>query len=343
MINPKKQKRTRTKNGFLIKKNTLIKNEMGNILNRKIDWQCVDKLFKEGKTIEQVAKECDALDLLDVQYDPTNVNSSINYLLRNGMPKHLIPYIIYPSGRPRSSLQFIPKKRNLPIDKRNNILATIKSSLVDEKSTVLIHVRWRNVNTIISDTIYLPINRYQNSSGSLFFYNDPFTAKLKTIIRGTKEYCGTYFYFEPTSPYLLKSKRTLVVPNKILAFLYFKMQNGNVKLESAVEELIQIIWDYSIEYYLKFYSVKKKYKTTLHDSIKQFIIDMFYGRINTNVFHPFLYPVKDALDQPICLMANNNDIETILLTTVTGEFRLVTEILSTRPRKFVFGRRIFQV
>jgi len=59
------------------------------------------------------------------------------------------------------------------------------------------------------DNTLIPIIRYQKGMHGYL-----------TTRKNDKEWCGTFYYFEPDSEYLLKTPKTLITWNKITAYLY---------------------------------------------------------------------------------------------------------------------------
>ena len=119
-------------------------------------------------------------------------------------------YILFPSGRLRTRMLFIPR---IQFIEQGPVIKQV------DTSQVLISKEWRNKILLIEKELLLPVLRYQ-SGMSLFFRQD---------IGGKS--CGTFYYFEQDSPFFFKTNKILIGPNKSsLLFYLWKMDPKNVDL-----------------------------------------------------------------------------------------------------------------
>lgn len=147
---------------------------------------------------------------------------------------------------------------------------------------------------------YLPIIRYQ----SLYYSAEP----------SEKEYCGTFYFFEPDSDIFLALGRVLIAINKFRAYL---------DLLTYIPEGERI----SFSAYWAFEQLTQRLKGNLEEN-PYYEDGLYYGYEYMGFF--------DELDQLICRAGRKADYDTILLQAEPGETRPVTEILDLRPREESF-------
>jgi len=148
--------------------------------------------------------------------DPRDIQYAIDYLKRRGIPQDIIEnYVIFPSGRPRTSMRFIPNKNISKFPLIPKTYLTLKSD-VDK---VRISKDWWNKTVTLEQDLFVPVVRYQlGMRGNLYFDESK-----------ESPYCGTFYYFEPSSPYYLRSHKTLITPNKLTAIYHlWKLLPGSL-------------------------------------------------------------------------------------------------------------------
>jgi hypothetical protein len=68
--------------------------------------------------------------------------------------------------------------------------------------------------------------------------------------------------------------------------------------------------------------------------------EVLYNMMNQNFifthFNDSLIAIEDFLDQPLCVLARELGFEVVLLTTMTGNSRIVAEVLDARSREESF-------
>ncbi len=247
---------------------------------------------------------------------------------------------LYKSGRPKTSLTSlgiseIRLPKNLIL---NNIIVSDLQLFED------------NIN------YYIAVTRYGKGMSGIYY-------KKKIIA----DICGTFYYFEPESDYLLavNKNKILISDNKYSAI---KILNNN-----SVEELQELLDDI----------IDKVNSTIIHEndkiddlSFKTFLLDnniadKFMTNKNIGKYQDELllptgnnfrlpngkyadymrdfYALEDSLDQSLCRIAKDNNIDVIILTKMVGAgseeytegisstHRLVIEVLDTRDRNISYN------
>lgn len=163
-----------------------------------------------------------------------------------------------------------------------------------------ITIEYQEVNR--NDKIMIPVMRYQNESGTLFFNNSE--------DQEYNNFCGTFYYFEPESEIYLLSDNVLIARNKIHAAAI---------LGFSEDEIVEILFRNS------------------EDPLDLELIRSFMDGNNVPLEN---YAMEDPLDQPICARAKDQNYKVIVLTEMVGTNRYVTEILDTRIRAESFKNLI---
>ena len=159
-----------------------------------------------------------------------------------------------------------------------------------------------------------------------------------------EDFHGTFYYYEPGSNIYLSSTSTLVVPNKIIACLYlydffqtllflvnpltkygeFSRSNEDMYFPGRLDEYVKNLYD-------------GKYLNWKH-----LINRMLSSGFDFTEHRPEMYAMEDRFDQILCRGARRLKIDVILLTTMNGETRVVSEILDTRQRAESY-KNLFQL
>lgn len=190
-----------------------------------------------------------------------------------------------------------------------------------------------NSKMVCSGKYYLPVIRYQ----SLYYGK-----------RATEEkFCGTFYFFEPSSNYFLSLGKFLVANNKIDAYrqLVKTLVESPNKLSAIDPITIKVsLPDVALNEekdVSKFYPFKDRFIAT-SNIVKpsryvpqETITPLYYDEDKKYVGKQYLGQY-DSLDQPICSLAHKAGYDTVILQREPGETRTVTEILDTRPREISF-------
>jgi hypothetical protein len=181
--------------------------------------------------------------------------------------------------------------------------------------------------------ILLPVLRYQEGMSGYC------TGPSKKNI----EYCGTFYYYEPDSKYILFSPVILVSWNKITACLdlgisfdtvfnlFYKEMKSRITIDNNGNEFLVNpniigfnVFGNTLEE--QWYNVVKLYQERKADPLKHY---------------PDLYAAEDVFDQLLCETARDKGITVVLLKFMTGETRVVSELVDTRTRKSSFENTLF--
>lgn len=217
-------------------------------------------------------------------------------------------YLIYPSGRPRTSLPFIPSIRTLDSIKNFRVI----SGDANPDRCWLLSPELMSKDAILQEDVLIPVVRYEKGMGRGIY----------TTVLGSG-YCGTFYYFEPASDYYLFSSRVLISVNKLTAYYYLMSEIG--KWEIAKDEILETLRRHQM------------YLPNLGNSAEDIFSTMLNRDPKLGKFNKNLYAVDDEYDQRLCQVAKSEGIQVIILAIMTGANRLVTEVLDTRDRSISFS------
>lgn len=249
--------------------------------------------------------------------EPISKSKIIKNYLELGFSEHFInKVLLYQSGRPKVDMtNLLPSFKYYPPEWRSLIIPHFTDSLFWVADCQ---------NGIFNNTI-IPVIRYQTGMHGY----------LTTPQKGS--YCGTFYYYEPDSPYLLYSETTLVTTNKITACLELGLSVEWIanRLEDNSKHNIVLYYDEDGEEYEIEYTPKNVGFNVSGSKSEQWIelINQYKNNnINSLIHYQYLYALEDTFDQIICVLAHNRNINTILLKNMTGETRVVSEVLDVRSR-----------
>jgi len=227
---------------------------------------------------------------------------------------------------------------------------TSASILYEKTSAELVHGK----------QIYVPILRYQGMSRG-HFYEHP---EKQTILQPIS-FCGTFFYYEAQSPAWLKTEHYCIAVNKVHAFkvlgisfenLFNKWERTfNIDMADLKEAITALLFipEYDIpSQYVKpeIESGKRRIiplQTKPTESARDLTLRLF--RKIYDVDYPYktfigkLYSLEDYFDQLLCKAARKRNVDTVILTHMTGSERVVSEILETREREDLFNDMVINV
>ena len=198
-----------------------------------------------------------------------------------------------------------------------------------ESGRPLTDLKYKDKNQC-TDGYYLPVIRY----GDIYYGADKnamgeFSAFKTLETLGLDDFCGTFYYYEPYSPFYLNLGKTLVTGSKYEAvkhlLLIFGISMSDIKYtEKNIYSEKAIIEDYK-----KYFG--EKWDNVLYISNDQNNeIDFM---IKNSIYVGGDFDAKmDGYDQTICMMARNAGYDTVLLQKEPGGQRINTEILDVRSR-----------
>lgn len=164
-----------------------------------------------------------------------------------------------------------------------------------------------------------------------------------------KDFCGTFYYYEGDSDIFLQARDILIAPNKICALTYFLGIDRVIELlESNLDDFSNILTEEetfedktldSIELMISYlkrvtYPKQQWYEELFmgtYRTWREMIEAMITGRFDFLSHNWRLYAFEDRFDQILCRLAGQK-FELVILTTMTGKERVVSEILDTRGR-----------
>lgn len=262
--------------------------------------------------------------------DPVFTDRTLENYGLLGLSNEFINRLIYSSGRPR--VDFKPYLDDFNLQARFQKIHAYEYVL--RPSTVLPLTVADPPDGLLLN-IYVPINRYQVGMAGYL--------TCATSESQGQCFCGTFYYYEPESPFLLYAPRALVSWNKITACLDLGLDFHTVYeiLYTARQEWI-IITEADEE--LEGYPTNMGFAVEGATKEEQWqnVVRAYETRaLDPTVHLPNMYAAEDGFDQLLCQRAQAQHIDMVILKYMTGETRVVTEILDTRDRKTSFENIIF--
>jgi len=266
---------------------------------------------------------------------------------------------VYPSGRTKTDMPFISQKKevSIPEDISNAPFEGYEN-----------HPELSEVYVDDTHHIYIPVLRYQ--------YGDKGGYYAGTVTEEDKKWCGSFYYFEKDSPYLLRATTYIVYRNKYDAYYNLKKLVPVHTITSALQDLgedvealkafahyhplytkdftsdlinffIDVIAGTRYKTIDTYYQAKELYKLYALGGKKVNLTPNIYadpeiGSLIDATSHSTRYITEayadeDRFDQAICLLAKEVGIECIVLTHMAGKTRIVSEVLDTRNRDLSFS------
>jgi hypothetical protein len=266
----------------------------------------------------------------------------------------------FPSGRTKTDMPFITPVKELSIPEDIS------------KAPFEGYEEHPELSEVFADDhghVYIPVIRYQYGMDKGGYY-------AGTITEEGKQWCGTFYYFEKDSSFLLRATTYVVYRNKYDAYYNLKklvpiytitsaLQNLGEDVEALkafahyhplytddfTSDLINFFIDimagtryktidtyYQAKELFKLYALKGK-KVNLTPSV---YADPEIGSLvdissGSSRYITEAYADEDRFDQAICLLAKELGIECIILTHMAGKTRIVSEVLDTRNRELSFS------
>lgn len=206
---------------------------------------------------------------------------------------------------------------------------------------------------------YIPILRYEGMSRNMFYDPADFEESSSESLP-EDGYCGTFFYYEAESPAWLKTENTCIAATKTHALKVLGMpfdeaflkwegrfeEDHIAQLYAPIESILGIPENQISQKYVKSKNTTKELNSAnkpvysaryLARKLIQKMYDLNY------VFDEFdnaLYAFEDYFDQVLCEYAKSKEVDTVLLTHMTGSSRIVSEVLDTRDRNTIFNNMI---
>jgi hypothetical protein len=258
--------------------------------------------------------------------------------------------LLYKSGRPKQDMYHITKMIHNYVDPDNKLQVPVPNynlpyHIVDIDSGVY------------TNELYFPVARYVNGMSGIYFQK----TNTEEVSEPRDAFCGTFYYYESDSKYLLRSNKTLVANNKVDACL--KLGLSIYAIIDIYTEYAKLIYDNDVDSRniderskigLKSISrdaklrnlLIKEYSYNIPSSVKaedylELILNKLIEKDNHLHFDPQYYAFEDILDQGICINAKDDGYDIIVLRFMTGQNRIVSEIYDTRYRQISYSNIYF--
>jgi hypothetical protein len=253
--------------------------------------------------------------ILKLEQNIVNTPYVVERLRNLGMPDQYIDeYIIYKSMRPRSSMASmvaIPKGE-LPV-----------ARFFGSDNDLLIDSSWLNKIAEIHQDSLFPVVRY-GAGMSKGIYTHTYSRKTD------EKFCGTFYYYESGSKILIKARNILICPNKMCAAAYF------LGINAVLESFKTRVYIGDVSYEPHPVENVFGFKNPKFNSWENILKDMVLGNFDFKIHYPSMYALEDRFDQVVCNNAAGK-FDLVVLTSMTGLERMVTEILDPRDRRVSFG------
>lgn len=268
--------------------------------------------------IQEISNNEDIIRLFDEERMNRIVPHIGDYELL-GMITDMLRFTKYGSGRIKETIMKFPC----------DIFKKCRGKVI-EYDNILVSEKYMNI-TVLDANMVLPVIRYESRGLGIYTQN----------IHSNKKYCGTFYYFEPESEYMLKSNKTLVAVNKLFAYHYLMTNNKSM----SQSELYKYIYDFDmidikygkledIEYEDYFIHVRNNHKLMSKLHILERMIQRDY---DFNKSEKSLYASEDEIDQPLCKLAREEGYDTVVLMRMQGKKRIVSEVLDVRERNISYN------
>lgn len=260
-------------------------------------------------------------------------------------PRHsklcsIVGWPTYLSGRAKTTMSFLPDKKKIQrTDLRNGVI---------HRTDLAYYAT--------DDELFIPVTRYASGFEKGGYYGGV-----------TTDRCGTYYYYEPDSDYVLQASRFAMYRNKYTALktlleMYASSSSSrtekDIRIFNHAREIFQTYIPGILSLF-EFYgeNVRKSmpyvgfHAATRRENIPKHLIDLADQFMMGNVvkykgvtYDPTskgvtnkdlmtrMYAHEDVLDESLCEMTRMMNIDVLILTHMVGTNRLVTEVLDTRPR-----------
>lgn len=180
---------------------------------------------------------------------------------------------------------------------------------------------------------YIPITRYAKGMSKSLFYSR----------NSSKQYCGTFYYYEPESTTFLKYSRALTAKDKVYAAAKLGVtirEKNIVKFPEEFETNLNLNTDNNFLLTPKEFTVLYPlYKKDDYESLIE--VEKAQDRVFYTAPSFGYYASQDDLDQPICDAARAQGYDVVFLTHMVGSRQIVFEVLDTRPRNESFANLYF--
>ena len=310
-------------------------------------------------------------ELPDVTGKRQDVLAVVKILQSLGMPATLAAFFVFPSQRPRTDMHFIERILQhpfptLPVPPGSTAAMFLNPNTFvapSPVSSIVVDETLQNSGTVwLQNTqtgVYIAVLRYIEDlledeekkaqgqphlieCGQFFDFEENYESMRPASASCMDVFCGTFYYFDGDSPFLLRAKRVLVSRNKYTASMavynhpeLMARQDLKKALYDSVQKFKQEQWAGPIrDKMIPFQSVE--------DIERQLLDASYYQREDLFKVNGFIAPFDHSLDQPLCWAARYLGIDVILLTSMADVNEkeiggLVTEVMDIRPKLESYG------
>lgn len=334
--------------------------------------QTMEELPMQDEILEPTSKKRDVLRLVKILRDGLN------------MPLELSAFFVFPSMRPRTNMHFIERILGRPFPSLPLAHGTTEGMFLNRPNTyvgpgqntpVVVSEVLQNAGTTWlenqSTGLYIPVLRYIDDlledperkergaahlieCGQFFDFSENFEnfSKMKPASKECEDaFCGTFYYYDGDSPFLLRAERVLASRNKYTAsWAIYNHLNLSArpdlksKLLDAMDRFKKAEWEEAIRW-----KMISGFSSTAEIEA-QMLDGSYFTRPDVLTVNPFLAPFEHSLDQPLCWAARYLNVEVIILTSMAdvsegGESSakqaeiagLVTEVMDIRSKLQSYG------
>jgi hypothetical protein len=244
--------------------------------------------------------------LVDPYKDQTK---QIQRLKKYGCSGALIDLLFYQKYRPRYDMRFLPQ-------------VGLYSPRYQDETIKVTHLNQlvKLGRGIISGDFYIPVLRYQEEGQDAFYF------RKSTLV----SYCGTFYYVQDNSEVYLHGQTIMVAENKLMAAFSLGM---------TIEELNRLGGE-SYYFMIMDHNLQSKLPNSFMEFLNQ-VKDDFRRFFPRKRAPEYFYAFEDFLDQSLCRLARERNVELVMLTDMIGKTGYVSEILDVRKRSESFHHLIF--
>ena len=226
--------------------------------------------------------------------------------------------IAYPiSKRPPTSMSAIVRSlkslKTIQLNQPNTTGRPIAMEMIRDGKKVLEHL--------------IPVTRYSyDVSKGAYFDKDK-----------KQDYCGTFYYWEPSSNIYLIMGKSAYYPSKIIAL--YELEPENEVLDEVIENFIikaerNGLVDKNLDYVEKYQEMINMLSADNKISSNIYGFDNFFDDVDKGDYiGGIFYAMEDDLDQPLCIAARKAGLDTLIFSRMPSIRRVVTELLDTRSRE----------
>lgn len=231
------------------------------------------------------------------------------------------PRELYSSHRPKTAMSLF-RTTFSPTVQRHQIMQGVNG--------------WQFYVTPQQDLRYLlPVTRYSKGMSRGLYYGGDDSGK---------EYCGTFFYYEPESTTFLSYTTRADYFNKSVCALSFQSHNTQNRELYAPNIAKHVFGDWPADmmmtplqaYDYKLYNLRIMMQNAEELTPGQGRLSFANDLSQTPRYAGMLsglYALEDDYDQEICVAGKRRGIDVIVLTHMIGSRQVVTEVLDTRSRQ----------